>query len=373
MKKYKEIIREQASSSLSSSITNLSSIQTAAQDLTSFGAGNQTLTSLSATQAQAPLQTAYASSTRKGNAITRYKQANVKAQKNYFTTNVVGKKPPFRVDDDDERDAIERPDLTFVPPSIEKLPTTPFTSRDLDDAIKSGDVNRIAQTLSGEYAGAAYRRKDLVKGVFKSILGIGEDSDPAGRVLQLTDPLDGEGEPRPPEEKTYEEQIDDLIDASVEQMVPRISFGIANSLAGLYFKIEDYEAQRTQMREYLEFVYGDGDGDGIPGLIEAELNSPEFLGQLQSLLSQDSEYLAALGVNIELLQQFIELAYVGDPFTAGNYPPEFVQFIRILYGLDDMIFDAPVPGGNGRPPSDNGNGLPPTNPGSGSPPTGPRG
>ena len=369
MKKYKQILSEQLSS-LSSSSGDLSSIQTSSQNLLSFGAGSQTLTSPSATQAQAPLQTAYASGTRKGNAITQYKQGNIKSQKNYLTTNVVGKKRPVRdVRDEDDEDAITRPDLTFVPSSIEKLPTTPFTSRDLDDAIKSGDVNRIAQTLSGEYAGAAYRRKDLFKGVFKSILGIGEGSDPAGRVLQLTDPLDGD--PRPPEEKTYEEEMDDFINASVEQMIPRISFGIANALSGLYFKVEDYEAQRKQTREYLEFVYGDGDGDGIPGLIEAELNSPEFLETLQILLSQDSEYLAALGVNVDLLQQFIELAYVGDPFTAGNYPPEFVQLVRFLFGLDE--FGAPDLGGNGRPPSDNGNGLPPTNPGSGSPPIGPRG
>ena len=367
MKKYKEIITEQAESSLSSSLGDLSSIQTSFQDLSSFGAGKQTLTSLSATQAQAPLQTAYASGTRKGSAITQYKQGNVKSQKNYLTTNVVGKKRPVR--DEDDEDAITRPDLTFVPSSIEKLPTTPFTSRDLDDAIKSGDVSRIAQTLSGEYAGAAYRRKDLLKGVFKSILGIGEGSDPAGRVLQLTDPFGDD--PRSPEEKTYEEQMDDFINASVEEMVPRISFGIANALSGLYFKIEDYEAQRKQTREYLEFVYGDGDGDGIPGLIEVELNSPEFLQTLQNLLSQDPEYLSALGVNVDLLQQFIELAYVGDPFTAGNYPPEFVQLVRFLFGLDE--FGAPDIGGNGRPPSDNGNGLPPTNPGSGSPPTGPRG
>ena len=124
MKKYKEIITEQ----FGSSINDLSKIQTSSQNLSNFGAGKQTLTSLSATQAQAPLQTAYTSATRQGNAITQYKQGNVKAQKNYFGTNVVGKKPPVR--DDDERDAIERPDLTFVPSSIETLSTTPFTSKD---------------------------------------------------------------------------------------------------------------------------------------------------------------------------------------------------------------------------------------------------
>jgi len=63
------------------------------------------------------------------------------------------------------------------------------------------------------------------------------------------------------------------------------------------------------------------------------------------------------------LQQFIELAYVGDPFTAGNYPPEFVQLVRFLFGLDE--FGAPGIGGNGRPPSDNGNGLPPVDNGGG--------
>ena len=99
MKKYKQILSEQLSS-LSSSINDLSSIQTSSQDLSSFGAGNQTLTSLSATQAQAPLQTAYASGTRKGSAITQYKQGNVKSQKNYLSTNVVGKKRPVRDEDD---------------------------------------------------------------------------------------------------------------------------------------------------------------------------------------------------------------------------------------------------------------------------------
>ena len=91
MKKYKEILSEH----LSTRQNQLGKVQTSSQDLSSFGAGKQTLSSLSATQAQTPLQTAYASATRLGNAITQYKQGNVKAQKNYFGTNVVGKKLDF--------------------------------------------------------------------------------------------------------------------------------------------------------------------------------------------------------------------------------------------------------------------------------------
>tara|TARA_Y100000114_G_C11735232_1_gene315784 strand:- start:462 stop:1418 length:957 start_codon:yes stop_codon:yes gene_type:complete len=318
MKKYKQILSEQLSS-LSSSINDLSSIQTSSQDLSSFGAGNQTLTSLSATQAQAPLQTAYASGTRKGSAITQYKQGNVKSLKNYLTTNVVGKKRPVR--DEDDEDVITRPDLTIVPSSIEKSPTTPFTSRDLDDAIKSGDVNRIAKTISGEYAGATFSRKDLLKSVFKAPIKQGDGPD-------------GEDDPKTPEEKTYTEQMEDFVDAYVENMVPRISFGIANALSGLYFKVEDYEARRKQTREYLEFLFLDGDGDGIPGQIELEISAPEFGVLLEFLTLFDSETLMALyGINANQLQQFIEAGYVGDPFNAGGYPPEFVQFIISLYGI----------------------------------------
>ena len=106
MKKYKEIITEQSfSTGGTSKIASSSAGKTVSSGtLTDFGAGNQTLSGFSATQAQAPLSPSYSSATRKGNAITQYKQGNVKAQKNYFTTNVVGKKQPFRADDDDERD-----------------------------------------------------------------------------------------------------------------------------------------------------------------------------------------------------------------------------------------------------------------------------
>ena len=344
MKKYKQILSEQ----LSSSINDLSSIQTSSQNLSNFGAARQTLTSLSATQAQAPLQTAYASGTRKGNAITQYKQSNVKAQKNYFGTNVAGKKPIVSVDDADDVDAITRPDLTFVPSSIEKLPTTPFTSKDLDDAIKSGDVNRIAQTISGNYAGAAFQTRDLLKSAISSLLG--RTSGP-GTVMAMGAPEDGE-------------PVDDLdaqIDAEVDAIVPDISFGVANTLAGLYFKIEDYEAQREAYRDYLEKYYGDADGDGIPGNIEDMIGLFINSGLLQDLLNEDPAYLASLGVDVNLLQQFIELAYTFDPNSAGNYSPEFIQFVRILFGLDDFIdTNIPAPGGNGNgmdggaPPVDGG-------------------
>ena len=321
MKKYKEIITEQSfSTGGTSKIASSSAGKTVSSGtLTDFGAGNQTLSGFSATQAQAPLSTSYSSATRKGNAITQYKQGNVKAQKNYFNTNVIGKKRPVR--DEDDEDAITRPDLTLVPSSIEKSPTTPFTSRDLDDAIKSGDVNRIAKTISGEYAGATFSRKDLLKSVFKAPIRQGDGPDV-------------EGDPKTPEEKTYIEQMEDVVDAYVEIMIPRISFSIANSLAGLYFKVEDYEARRKQTREYLEFLFLDGDGDGIPGQIEIEISAPEFTGLLEYLTLFDSETLMALyGINANQLQQFIEAGYVGDPFNAGGYPPEFVQFIISLYGV----------------------------------------
>ena len=352
MKKYKKLLSEQSfGTSDTSKIASSSAGKTVSSGtLTDFGAGRQTLSGFSATQAQAPLSTSYSSTTGKGNAITQYKQGNVKAQKNYFTTNVVGKKQPFRADDDDERDAIERPDLSIVPSSIETLNSTPFTSRDLEDAIKSGDVSRVAQTISGNYAGAAYQRKDLLKSVFGAITGRGTGDGAPGRVLALDGPRDPTS-PGQPEEPGYEDQMDDYIDDLLESMIPRISFSIANSLAGLYFKVEDYEAQRKRMREYLNFTFGDGDGDGIPGQIEMELSSPEFAELLQTFLTFSPEELAFYGIDATLLQQFIDLAYTGDPFTAGDYSPEFVQFIRILYGLDDFIFDAPVGDGGGRPPT----------------------
>ena len=336
MKKYKKILSEQLNNQISNQQNQLSSIITSPQNLQSFGAASQTLTGLSATQVQAPLQTAYTSATRQGNAITQYKQGNVKAQKNYFGTNVTGKKPIVSVDDADDVDAITRPDLTFVPSSIEKLPTTPFTSKDLDDAIKSGDVNRIAQTISGNYAGAAFQTRDLLKSAISSLLG---RTGGSGTVMAMGAPEDGE-------------PVDDLdaqIDAEVDAIIPDISFGIANTLAGLYFKVEDYKAQREAYRDFLEKYYGDADGDGIPGHIEDLVSYFFSGGLLQELLNEDPAYLASLGVDVNLLQQFIELAYTFDPNSAGNYSPEFIQFVRILFGLDDFIDpDIPAPGGNGN-------------------------
>ena len=78
-------------------------------------------------------------------------------------------------------------------------------------------------------------------------------------------------------------------------------------------------------------------------------------------MNEDPAYLASLGVDVNLLQQFIELAYTFDPNSAGNYSPEFIQFVRILFGLDDFIdTNIPAPGGNGNgmdggaPPVDGG-------------------
>ena len=364
MKKYKEIITEQ----FGSSINDLSKIQTSSQNLSNFGAGKQTLTSLSATQAQAPLQTAYTSATRQGNAITQYKQGNVKAQKNYFGTNVTGKKPIVSVDDAVDVDAIARPDLTFVPSSIEKLPTTPFTSKDLDDAIKSGDVNRIAQTISGDYAGAAFRTRDLLKGVVNSLLGrTGESADGPGTAMAMTTDM--------PVIDQIIDDVDSQIDAELDLIIPEISFGIANTLAGLYFKVEDYEAQREAYRDFLEKYYGDADGDGIPGNVEELIGFFVNGGFFQELMALDPELLASFGVDVNMLQQFIDFAYGFDPNSPDNYSPEFIQFLRIYLGLDPLIDpNIPAPGGNGgngRPPSSgNGNGLPPVNPGGGTSPSG---
>jgi hypothetical protein len=333
MKKYKEILSEQ----LSNRQNQLGRVQTSSQDLSSFGAGKQTLSSLSATQAQTPLQTAYASATRLGNAITQYKQGNVKAQKNYFGTNVVGKKPPVR--DDDERDAIERPDLTFVPSSIETLSTTPFTSKDLDDAIKSGDADRIAKTAVGNYAGSAFRIKDAVKNFLSSLLGTGG----APRPLRSQGPLnpDGTGSepPRPPEPpEPPVDDTDEAVDEYAEFLERLIGTGVANRTLNLGFNPED-------TKQLFEVIYGDVDGDGIPGWIEnlfvGEGSIQEFL---QSLLD-DPTVLQIFGYDEQTVRQFLDLVYSFDPDSPGEFTPEFVEFLRIYFGLDPLpVDDRPPPG-----------------------------
>ena len=123
-----------------------------------------------------------------------------------------------------------------------------------------------------------------------------------------------------------------------------IGTGVANRTLNLGFKPED-------TKKLFEIIYGDVDGDGIPGWIEnlfvGEGSIQEFL---QSLLD-DPTVLQIFGYDEQTIQQFLDLVYSFDPDSPGEFTPEFVEFLRIYFGLD------PIPD-DGRPPPDTGGGRP---------------